>query len=709
MTDSNGVAKLNITDPQTGFNARVDIGNTSVVNAYTATYQTVADETPTPSYVRNVTVALVQPNIRGVLTEKTLAGTNAVVPFTWVELYDETNNRWVGGSGTDINGAFSLNAPGNNVSDTLYTLTVNPSQNSGTLNSRQVYSVLIPRTSGVTAPVISVKGSLTPLVPSSSSGKNVWSFSLAAPSVTGVVKDSSGNPIANSWVVPIDKATNENYWQYGSNSRSGGIFSMALGDGTYLLEANTPGGNSTETRSARCEVTIVSGAITNLVGGCIQSGTTAKTVTLSLRAPNLTFTLVDSNDAPVAYANIGIGMGNWNTWAQSSSTGKVSIFVDNQAIANANVINGGVNGMHLHLWVDPPWGSSDLVRWDCNAGDAPRCTLIPDITAASIATEYPSTNAGRIAFAAPNTKLQVTLPNGNPAGQGAWVSIFNQDINGNRQWIAGGNTDKNGYASFNLDLVAINKLIVEVNAPYDKRSTYSSKTYDNAGVGFNQDAVNNHMFALASPNVTFTVKSPGGVGINKWGWISLEQCIANDCNNLSWNGGYGLDDKGRVSVILPSRGAGATLYKITAYPSGGRAGTRTSCIVSVTSDVATTTCTPGNVASAPAASVLDLTITLGNGNVTGVVNLNGVAFVGAVVYANTSVNGVWDANPATAVVTSTNTDGRFSLQLDPTQTWEIRILPVGHPELASPQITSLTFAGDGTDDLGTINLTPKAV
>jgi hypothetical protein len=121
--------------------------------------------------------------------------------------------------------------------------------------------------------------------------------------------------------------------------------------------------------------------------------------------------------------------------------------------------------------------------------------------------------------------------------------------------------------------------------------------------------------------------------------------------------------------------------------------------------IASSNCSAGLVTSAPNADVLKLTITLSNGNVSGVVHApDNSAFVGATVYANLVVDGVMSTDGATAVTASTNANGGFGLQLDPTKKWRIKILPLGRADLATYLSTSdMAFSGD-LADLGTIKL-----
>ena len=50
-------------------------------------------------------------------------------------------------------------------------------------------------------------------------------------------------------------------------------------------------------------------------------------MTLTLRQPNLQFTLMD-NGTPVPFANVGIAVADWSVHAQSDLNGQVSLFLD---------------------------------------------------------------------------------------------------------------------------------------------------------------------------------------------------------------------------------------------------------------------------------------------------------------------------------------------------------------------------------------------
>jgi hypothetical protein len=356
-------------------------------------------------------------------------------------------------------------------------------------------------------------------------------------------------------------------------------------------------------------------------------------VQLRLRAPNVTFTL-KSDGVAIPYANIGMGYGSWNTWAQSDSTGKVSLFVDPEAIAAANPSLTGE--IAPRMWVDPPWnGGNKMVRWDCAFGDLtkPICSLLPLVT---IGGTYPQKDLGDIEVLKPNTVLEIKVPvTGVAIGAGAWVSLVSYGLNGANQTWAGANTDASGKAHFYLDTstaTADTRWGVTVNPPWDKRQQYSVKEFgtyqeNNDWVsGLTWAELMSTTFEPAVPNFTITVNRPTG-SANRYGWVQLEE-VNETGTVISWKNGTSLDYSGKSSLLL----AAGKNYRLTAYPNGGE-GARTMCSITTSSTPITFSIPVGKCAAGTLVGSA-LSVILDQGNVTGTVNNSSAqAVFGAIVAA----------------------------------------------------------------------------
>ena len=692
QTNAEGVANLYVADLTKEINVRIDLNNNKQVAANFASTmknftdaQVLANTADTGHLNEFVTsIALDAPNLRGVLREPTIGLTEGVLsPYSWVELFLESSGQWMGGSSTDENGAFSLNVPKPLAGSLEYTMIVNPPwSNSGT-SSRNQYSVVVNDNNEVT---VTMKSDNSPVSTTVAGSTSYYALALAQPSVRGIVVKAGDVAVRDSWVVPINSATGEWYWQQGTNSKSGGAFGLTLGDGQYNIQARVPWNTANLADSAMCAVTVTGGSISTLPGGCVQTGGTIK---LALRAPNLTMTLKLGTTA-VAFANVGIALGNWSVNAQSNKNGEVSLFVDRAAIMAANPTLTGTN--KFWVWVDPPYGTSDMVRWDCQSGAAkPLCSSLLDFVANE---EYNNGNPlplGEITVLGPNTRLQVLDPS-TPAhasvGANAWVGLLSYDSahpEWGQRWLGGSNTDSSGGAAFNIDVltssvtsgpeIATTRYKLEVNPPWNKKVVLSQKIYDNLLLS----DINGKTFDVGIPNATITVKVPGGGSDNKWGWIGIEEVNAGGefvNRPIEWVGGFGLNDTGTAAVTLkPSK-----RYKITANPAYGRAGTTTTCLIDT--DISTVITRVVGLCSASNNIIVSnqLQINLSNGNVTGYVKSplktatgGDIWIKNATVYAN--VADAASGNEDFAVVTSTLADGSFGLNLDVTKTWVIKILP----------------------------------
>jgi hypothetical protein len=691
QTNAQGIANLYVADLTKGFNVRVDINNNQTVAAtYAPTIKTYTDtEVSTYATGHSTTFATIvtldTPNLRGEVREPSVGGVaGTTTPNSWVEVFLDSSGQWVAGSNSDQNGKFSINIPKPVSGAPLqYTMKVNPPWNSTSSSSANQYTVTVSSSNAVTVVVKATSGAVA-------TNNGVFQLALAKPSISGTVVGTDGTTgVGNSWVVPIDQATGEWYWQQGTNSQSTGAFGISMVDGSYNVQARVPWNTPNVADSAQCAVTVSGGSITTAVGGCVQ---TDHTIKLALRAPNVTMTLKRSGVA-VAFANVGISIGNWYVNAQSNKDGQVSIFIDKAAVLKNQSLTGSAN--KLRVWVDPPYGTSDMVRWDCQSGDAkPICSTLVDF---NVATEYNNGNVlalGDIAVLGPNTKLRVMNPitSGN-VGANAWVALFSYDTahpEYGQNWLGGSNTDSSGYAAFNIDTstaIATTRYKIEVNPPWDQKVTLAQFGYPN----LQWSDINNQTFNLGTPNALITVKLPGGVDPNKWGWIGIEE--VNPSSNLptSWVGGFSLNDTGTASVILSA----SKRYRITANPAGGRAGTTTTCFIDTSNTTVITRVVNLCTTSTNTITNNALVISLAAGNVTGIVKTpTGKLVANATVYAN-----VFGATDETfAVVTSTLVDGSFGLTLDPTKSWVIKILPfnvtgVGE-QLAIKTLASPSFRGD---------------
>ena len=674
-TNSSGRAQMNIDDLTKALEVRVEIGGNSPASGRYASQvvnfsgSAVTTNKDANSGVFTTTIELAAPNFTGIVREPNATwASGSIVADAWIELFNSSNNEFVTSTNSGSDGKFSLNAPKPQSGETEYTLVVNPAWNSTTTFSKKSYSVIVSSTGSLTVTAKSPQASVATI-------STTYLLSLASPNVTGSVVNPSNSGVANSWVVPISVATGEYFWQYGSNTRPAGTFGMNLPNGEYKIDANLPWNSTGVAKPAQCTVTVSGGSITSAASSCVIENNGQKTVKLALRTPNVIFTLKQGGN-PVSGANVSLGVGKWNINAQSNSSGVVSLFVDPVEIAAKSGLSGTQD---IRVWVDPPWGTSSMVRWDCNSGDAkPICSLLSDVNLSS--TTYTAVPNTDVTVLGPNSKIRIIDPRTNAhVGVNAWVSIFSYDSaapqNGNR-WVGGSNSDTDGYVTFNIETItATTRFTVEVNPPWDKRVSLTRVEYNNSGNGYTDAELkaNGLSFPLGTPNTVVTVKAPGGAADNKWGWIGIEEVNPANNNFVAWVGGYGLNDTGTAAITL----AANKRYKITANASSGRPGAQTTCFISTDGSIAisavTNLCTAGSIQ----ANTNNLTITMVAGNVAGFVKYNNVGVANATVYASL----VGAANDDDSVFAATLSDGSFGFNLDFSggKQWVIKVFPFNAP------------------------------
>jgi hypothetical protein len=678
-TRDDGKASLSIADDfSKPLTIRVEIGgNSPLSGVYSSrvvsfTGAEVTANKAANSGVFKTPIQLTAPNFNAIVREPNATWENGkLVSEAYIELLKASNNEFVANANSGADGKFSLTIPMPQTGNEEYTLVVNPAWNATSTFSKKSYSVT------ATSSTLTVTAK-SPVANVATIGTtSAYALSLATPNVQGSVVTPNNLGVANSWVVPID-SNGRYYWEFGSNSKADGAFGMNLPNGEYKIDANLPW-NSTGVvaKPAQCSVTISGGAITSPDSSCISTINNQKIVKLALRTPNVTFVLKQGNTL-VSGANVSIGVGKWRIGTQSNSSGVVSFFVDPVEIANQSGLAGN---QKIRVWVDPQWGTSSMVRWECNSGDAkPICSSLTDLNLSS-PTAYPAINDVSVQVLVPNSKIRILDPSKNdaPIGANAWVGIYAFDSaapqNGSR-WIAGSNSDTEGYVTFNIEtntatITPTTRFTVEVNPPWDKRVSLTRIIHDNNGNGFTdadlKDA--NRTFRIGIPNTIVTVKTPNGTDSIGWGWIGVEEVNPLNNNYVAWVGGYGLNDTGTASITL----AQGKRYRITANPISGKDGVQTVCYVSTNSSTVIERvpdlCGSGSIVE----NTNNLTIKLVSGNVAGNVKYNDKGVANATVYARL----VGATNDDDSVFGVTKSDGSFGLQLDfaGDKSWVIKVFP----------------------------------
>jgi hypothetical protein len=678
VTDKDGFAKLNIPSIASGFTieSQPNSGTAYVMTrkAYSASDVTAG----TVSGTFEATLPLATPNFKGTVLEPGVGG--LPVRNTWVELYNETTDEWLGGSGTNALGQYSLKLDQPLSGIHIFRVTVNPSWSGNTrLLSRQTYFVEFSSTGNITVR----KGEATdgPVVPLVDGG---YALELQAPTATGqVLLPDLTTPVRDSWVVPIDLGDNRNErWDKGQSSRGDGSFGLALTNGSYQVFANVPGQLSNYSRSALCDITISGGDITTPNSACVVD----KKLRLALRNPNLTFKLMDDTSG-VANAHVGVSVGNWYGWAQSAQDGTVSLLIDEKEIAASNPSWTTGTTLPVRLNVHAPYGNTRIVSWSCNSGESkPVCSGITGVTKGQ---EYRNTplNLGEIQFQTPNTTLTIKNSTGTVI-RDAQVNLYKERVGGGREYIGWANTTEDGKAVFNVE-VTTGTFGVEIHPPWNARGTQARKNYSNLSYA----ALSSTDFRTAAPNLTVKVKqSPAPYNASRWANVWVEEVNSSTYSYVNWVNGFGSDQSGEITMFLESN----KTYRLNVNPGPGSIGARTSCIVAVNGSgvvsKVTGKCPTGGTISSDAIPAIDLK--LSPGNVFGRVTLgsgSGVSAVGAIVFAE-----AYSAGTAVAGVTResiVDANGEYGLQLDSGYDWKIKVFYV-NPSPSGTQYSSRLTSED---------------
>jgi hypothetical protein len=671
-TNSSGLAEFYSRDITSAMMAQAWVGNSaSALNARFVTTKKdfsateVANATTSSVFTGNI--ALATPNIKGVVRLPSVNGVaGAQSRQAYINIYDKSAGAWVSWTNVSEDGTFALFLKGGCCESKSYTLVLEPYWDASSTNDlvRKEFDISVSTTNVAT---ITDRSTGLAIPTETLSTVLVSTFVMGTPNVVGSVVTPTGAKVSNVGVQIYGEKGG-----IGTFTNSSGDIKASLQNGTYTAQAGMWGNNTGFAASAQCEIEIAENKVKTPGAGCVNSDGTLR---LALRGANFTFTL-KNNGTPIQGAHVSISIGGFHTWANPDSTGKVSLFVDDAAIAAQSQKYGyGSTTFTPHIYVYPYGQTDGAIQWSCNAGDSkPICSQLGTYT---IGTPWADKHLGDIQVLTSNIKIKIMKPNGTEIiGEYAYAELIRFD-RGYDEWVGWGQTDSLGFAGFYVETGTAQvgaKYKIRVNPPWQFRSTYTAKVWDNSTNGYTYEQLNNLQLALGTPNLKVSVVSPNGSTPNKWGWAYIEEVNSSNAS-IKWVDSTGLDEFGKTAYILEA----SKRYRLVAYPAGGRSGSVTSCLIQ--SDSATAlTFVSGGCVGGTFNTTSEMTLVLARGNVIGTVySTNGTTPVeGAIIYAN--VVGATDEKMA--VTSCTLANGTYGITLDPNYQWNVKIFPVNKPGVA---------------------------
>jgi hypothetical protein len=652
----------------------------------------IANATSNSVFTGNI--ALSTPNIKGVVRLPAVNGVQgAQSRQAYINIYDRTIGSWVSWTNVSEDGTFALFLKGGCCESKSYTLVLEPYWDASDSNNlvRKEFDISVSTTNVAT---ITDRATGLAIPTETLSNVLVSTFVMGTPNVVGSVVNPSGTKVSNIGVQIYGEKGG-----IGTYTNSTGDFKGSLENGTYTAQAGTWGNNTGFAASAQCEIEIAQNKVKTPGANCVNPDGTLR---LALRGANFSFTL-KNNGSLIQNAHASISIGGFHTWAYPDSTGKVSLFIDDAAIA-AQSQKYGSTTFTPHIYVYPYGQTNGAIQWSCNAGDSkPICSQLGTYT---IGTPWADKHLGDVQVLTSNVKIKVVRPVGTESiGEYAYAQIFRID-RGYDEWVGWGQTDSDGFAGFYVETgtaLADARYKVRVNPPWNLRTSLTAKTWDNNTNGYTQDQLNNLQLALGTPNLKVSVVAPNGSTPNRWGWSYIEEVDSNNAG-IKWIDSTGHDEYGKTAYILEA----SKRYRLVAYPAGGRSGSVTSCLIQSDSNTALTFVTGGCIGGTFNTSS-EMTLVLARGNVIGTVySTDGTTPVaGAIIYAN--IVGATDEKMA--VTSCTLANGTYGITLDPNYQWNIKIFPVNKPGVALQLANKTDLAAITPPAIGestTLNVTLSA-
>ena len=462
-----------------------------------------------------------------------------------------------------------------------------------------------------------------------------YAFKVSTSSLKGtVLPPGTGTIGVRDVQIAVSLPGSSDQWRYSTSTDQDGRFGLLVPDGTYVIRA-IPYGGLYQYGKSETQTVVVRG------------GTTASTITLRLRAPNLTGRVVTpgASPTPLANVNVNVWLGGEYFYGWTDSSGQFGFYVDNAAPNCAK-------GCQIQLNY---YKSSDYT---------PKTYTVSSVT-----------NLGDLAIGGITSRVTVLVPqagSATSANKYGWVAVESIDTATSiASYVTGGQTDELGKVG--LSLTDGVKYRISAYPGYEFNGKFAPKIYEISS--YSAATMSQFNIQFDRPNLYFSAFGSTGVA-NSYGWTRVTKYESSTSTYDFYSNIY-LDEKGESAYTL----ADGT-YKIIIWP-GKTIGTQRTITIVVAAGVAS--CSAGCTSF----STNKATINLPNGNISGkVFDSTGTALKGALIVATRTDD---STKTLTAVTSST---GVYEIYLDTTFDWTLGSVDPGSGEKGS---TSLT-ATPGTSD-----------
>lgn len=379
--------------------------------------------------------------------------------------------------------------------------------------------------------------------------RDFGNITLAPPTLTGEVLAPTGSTkVANAQVVPVDKATGQELWEYSQSTDSNGRWSLLLPRGSYSIFARAPWGSVAYGNSPLLDNVVVNASgVASINGTVTNSG-----VQIRLSEPTWSGTVVapgTNNVLPFVSICLWHLEGNDSSSVCTQSNGE-----GRWALSKPTNFTGFNDSTTLTVHGD---GTGNYAEKRVEGSAA--------LTALLGAYEPGETYTNKtLSPAAPNVEITVKAGTANAAN--VWVNVSRP----NEGWLGGGVTNQNGVAKIYIpNLSGALEIETYVSGVEGLRDNYTNtrKSLTAAqATAATTDGKLSTTVQLSTPNLRAVVYKPGATPSTPGAPAHRSWVEVYNETDYRWSGGFEANALGEVALNIEAPASGTYRYRITVNP-----------------------------------------------------------------------------------------------------------------------------------------------